>query len=346
MANSKKSKKERKFAKITIDIDGVTYKKSIAYYTLDDFAKKKEKAIEKIKRQAMKTFEQVADEWEEYHAKSIQVYTQMCYQAPVKDLKRAFGDKILKDITSMDFQKFLEKMALQGYAKQTIQLRKITMKQIFDYAILQGYVSNNPIPVCKTPKNTPVSKRTLPSDEDISRIKAHPNSMWGLYCNLLIYTGLRREEALALTYEDIDFDSEVIHITKALIFENGKSYIRDSLKSSAGRRTVPLLAPLKSILDKTKAGYIFTVKDNKPLVKYEFDSGINKFKAEIGLSCTSHQLRHYFATLCFDAELDEKDVQDIMGHSKISLTKEIYTHIREERRITTANKLNNFLEST
>lgn len=336
--------KKRKYSKVTVVIDGVTYRRTVAYYTLDEFAEKKAKVIAELQRLALKTFSAVADEWEEYHSQSIQTYTQVCYQAPLKDLKNEFGDCILKEITSMSFQLFLERMAAQSYAKQTIRLRKIVMKQVFDFAILQGYVDFNPVSVCKIPKKATSGKRSLPTDDDINIIKNHTDDMWGLYCNLLMYTGLRREEALALTYEDIDFENEVIHITKSLIFENGKSYIRDSLKSAAGRRTVPLLKPLKNILDKDGTGYLFTVKDGKPLVKWEFDKGFSKFREESGLSCTSHQLRHYFATLCFDANLDEKDVQDIMGHSKISLTKEVYTHIREERRSKTARQLNSYLK--
>lgn len=335
--------KKRKYSKVSIEIDGVTYRRTVAYYTLDEFAEKKAKVIAEFQRQALKTFSTVADEWEEYHTQSIQTYTQICYQAPLKDLKAEFGDCILKEITAINFQLFLERMAAQSFAKQTIRLRKIVMKQIFDYAMLQGYVNYNPVAVCKIPKKAVSGKRTLPSDEDINIIKKHLDGMWGLYCNLLMYTGLRREEALALTYEDIDFKNEIIHINKSLIFENGKSYVRDSMKSAAGKRTVPLLKPLKNILDKEGSGYLFTLKDNKPLVKWEFDKGFSKFREETGLRCTSHQLRHYFATLCFDANLDEKDVQDIMGHSKISLTKEVYTHIREERRTKTANRLNSFL---
>ena len=335
--------KKRKYSKVTVEIDGVTYRRTVAYYTPDEFAEKKAKVIAEFQRQAQKTFSVVADEWEEYHGQSIQTYTQVCYQAPLKDLKNEFGDCILKEITSMNFQLFLERMAARSYAKQTIRLRKIVMKQVFDYAILQGYVNFNPISVCKVPKKASSGKRTLPSDEDISIIKENLDGMWGLYCNLLLYTGLRREEALALTYEDIDFKNDMIHVTKSLIFENGKSYVRDSMKSAAGKRTVPLLKPLKNILDKEESGYLFTLKDNNPLVKWEFDKGFSKFREETGLKCTSHQLRHYVATLCFDVNLDEKDVQDIMGHSKISLTKEVYTHIREERRTKTANRLNSFL---
>lgn len=336
--------KKRKYSKVTVQIDGITYRRTIAYYTLDEYAEKKAKVIAEFQRQAQKNFAEVADEWEEYHENSIQTYTRVCYQAPLKDLKNEFGDYILKEITAINFQLFLERMASQNYAKQTIRLRKIVMKQVFDYAILKGYVTFNPVTVCKIPKKATSGKRTLPSEEDINIIKDHLDSMWGIYCNLLLYTGLRREEALALTYEDIDFDNDVICVSKSLIFENGKSYIRNSLKSAAGRRTVPLLKPLKNILDKNGSGYLFTVKNGEPLVKWEFDRGFAKFRDETGLTCTSHQLRHYFATLCFDADLDEKDVQDIMGHSKISLTKEVYTHIREDRREKTAKKLNSFLD--
>ena len=338
------SKKKRQFTKISVEIDGVTYRRTVAFYDRNDFADKKQKVIEDIKRQALKKFKDVADEWEEYHEQSIQVYTRDCYRSPLKDLKNEFGDYIMKDITSLDFQRFLERKAAQGYARQTINLRKIVMKMIFDYAIFKEYISHNPITVCKVPKKAPKNGRQLPSDDDIKIIKEQLDSLWGLYCNLLLYTGMRREEALALTYEDIDFKSNMIYVSKALIFENGKSYIRNSLKSDAGRRCIPLLAPLKNILDPNGNGYLFTLKDDKPLLKHEFDTGFNKFRKEVGISCTSHQLRHYFATLCFDAELDEKDVQDIMGHSKISLTKEVYTHIREERKAKTAKKLNDFLK--
>ena len=335
--------KKRKYSKVTVNIDGVTHYKTIAYYTLDEFADKKAKLVEELQKKAQKTFSDVSAEWEEYHYQTIQTYTQVCYKAPLKDLQNEFGGFIFKEITSINFQLFLERMAAQNYAKQTIRLRKIVMKQIFDYAMLKGYVTFNPITVCKIPKKAPTGKRTLPSDEDINIIKNNLDGMWGLYCNLLLYTGLRREEALALTYEDIDFKNDVIQISKALIFENGKSYIRDSLKSEAGKRTIPLLKPLKNVLDKNGSGYLFSIRKGEPLVKWEFDKGFKAFREKTKLSCTSHQLRHYFATLCFDAELDEKDVQDIMGHSKISLTKEVYTHIREERREKTTKKLNHFL---
>lgn len=55
------------------------------------------------------------------------------------------------------------------------------------------------------------------------------------------------------------------------------------------------------------------------------------------------QLRHVYAILCFNADLSEKDTQYMMGHAKIETTKNIYTHIRENRRKVSADKLNEYL---
>lgn len=339
-------KRERKFAKVSVEIDGKTYRRSVSYYTLPEFTEKKKKAEEALYREHTKKFKDIADAWQTEHDKDIQTYTQSCYKAPLKDLKDEFGDLLLSDITSIMFQAFLEKMASQGYAKQTINLRKIVMKQIFDYALFNGIVNYNPITVCKPPKKACTNTRELPSDKDIETIKSNFSTLFGLYCNLLMYTGLRREEALALNYEDIDFERNTVHISKAVIFENNRPIIRDSLKSKSGERNVPLLDPLKDIFIRQNlahnTGLIFSF-NGKPLRKGDFDKGFNEYRKQTGITCTSHQLRHYFATLCFDADLDEKDVQDIMGHSKISLTKDIYTHIRKQRKEKSTQKLNNFI---
>lgn len=69
----------------------------------------------------------------------------------------------------------------------------------------------------------------------------------------------------------------------------------------------------------------------------------SRYKKETQVNLSPHQLRHAFATICFDAGLAPKDASKILGHSKIELTLDVYTHIRESRTKETANKLNNFL---
>lgn len=63
------------------------------------------------------------------------------------------------------------------------------------------------------------------------------------------------------------------------------------------------------------------------------------------VTLTPHQLRHAFATICFDADLSAKDAAQLLGHSKVELTMDVYTHIRQSRVQRTAEQLNAFVSS-
>jgi integrase len=291
------------------------------------------------------TFGTVADKWNEHHEKEIAYYTYDCYQAPLKNLKEEFTNTLIEDIKPIDMQRFINEFALLGYAKQTIKLRKIVASLIFDYAILQGYISSNPASVVKIPKNAPTSTRKLPSNKDIEIVKKSVSEPFGLYAYLLYYTGCRREEALALKYEDIDFCNDLISINKVLIFKYGKPVIESRAKSKNGVRFIPLLANLKKQLSKSKSGYIFANENNELLTESQFNIEWRRYKKATGLECTSHQLRHGFATLCYDAGLEDKDASQIFGHSRVELMKDIYVHITETRQEESARKLNEYIKN-
>lgn len=335
MARQKKRKQQR----IKVEIDGKIVTKAINYYTLAEYEEKKKKIIEEAKNASRRTFQSVAETWQSEHDEQVQTYTANCYVAPVKDCIARFGPYLLHEITPPMIQQFLDEMHRQQYAKQTINLRKIVMGQIYDYAIFHGWAQSNPATICKVPKTAKKTGRELPLDEDVAAIKSHTDGIFGLYCNLLLYTGLRREEALALRYEDIDFKKNLIRINKVLVFDGNNGTIRNGTKSQAGNRTVPLLAPMKKLLDKKGKGPLFYV-DGEPIKKSRFDKGMAKYRNDTGITATSHQLRHYFCTLCYEANLDEKDLAGIMGHSKVSLSKDIYAHIRAQRKQESAEKLN------
>ena len=76
------------------------------------------------------------------------------------------------------------------------------------------------------------------------------------------------------------------------------------------------------------------------MTKSQFDDAYNDYRAATGIKSTGHQFRHAFATLCFDAGLDEKDMADIVGHADAETTKRIYVHIKEQRRKSFTDKLN------
>ena len=326
--------------------DGSTKSKDIYAHSEEELLFKIRKAHaeaeEAIERALNPTFEMVADEWAEVHEAEVGYYTMNGYRAPVKNLKEEFGNKLIKEITSMDIQRFINELGKKGYAKHTISLRKIVASLIFDYAILKDLVKTNPVTVVKIPKNAVVNKRELPDDKDIEKVKQSVGATFGLFAYLILYTGCRRGEALALTYEDIDFKNDTIDINKVVVFENGKPKVYNRAKSRDGVRTIPLLTPLKNVLSQKKKGYIFN--DNSLLLTLsQFNMFWSRYKKETQVNLSPHQLRHAFATICFDAGLAPKDASKILGHSKIELTLDVYTHIRESRTKETANKLNNFL---
>ncbi len=301
-------------------------------------------AEEKIERALNPTFGIIADNWLEGHEAEVSHYTIEGYKAPVKSLKEEFENRLIKEITPLDLQRFLNELGKKGYAKHTIALRKIVASQIFDYAILKDLIKINPATTVKLPKNAPTKKRELPDDKDIEIVRQSIDTEFGLFAYLILYTGCRRGEALALTYDDIDFENNTIDINKVVVFEYGKPKIYNRAKSKDGIRTIPLLVPLKNVLNNKGTGYIFN-DNNQPLTLSQFNMLWRKYKKATGINLSPHQLRHAFATICFDAGLTAKDASKILGHSKIELTLDVYTHIKQSRTQETAQKLNNYLNN-
>lgn len=104
-----------------------------------------------------------------------------------------------------------------------------------------------------------------------------------------------------------------------------------------------MLAPLaKALKGKAKKGYIFNY-NNELLHNKRASTLWNNYCKSIGIEhITPHQLRHAYATRLYELNIDEKSAQEIMGHADISTTRNIYTHISELKRKTTAEQLNNF----
>lgn len=336
--------------KITIqEPDGTTKRKTIYAKTEKELKEKIRKAEKEAEDNLYKTlhplFNDVADEWNEVHESEISHYTYSCYQAPLNDLKSEFENMQITDITSQDIQQLINSMHKKGFAKHTLALRKIVATQIFDYAIIEKKgVKFNPANAVKIPRSAPTKNIDIPSDKEINIVKQSVDAPFGLFAYLVLYTGCRRGEALALKWDDIDFENNLIHINKVVVFKYGKPEIKHRAKSKDGIRSVPLLAPLKNVLKKGK-GFIFNINGN-PLTLSQFNSKWNKYIRATGLTLSPHQLRHAFATICFDAGIEAKDASEILGHSKIQLTLDVYTHIRKSRKKETFDKLNNYLTET
>ena len=289
------------------------------------------------------TFEAAADAWEKKHWDRIGAKTAETYKAPLQRVKDQFAGMEAEEVTAQDIQAFLADLGKQSFSRRSVQMHRDILNMIFNNAIIESGLRFNPCSAVTLPRNLPAKKRELPKDDAIEAVKAGGDKTFGLFALICLYAGLRRGEVLALQYEDIDRKAGLIHVTKAVEYIGNNAHIKPP-KSAAGVRDVPLLAPLAAAISEKGNGLIFPrPEDGKPLTKTQYRKRWIKYCDEIGYEITAHQLRHGYATILYEAGIQDKDAQELLGHSSIAVTRDVYTHIRQQQKDATAKKLNKFL---
>lgn len=291
------------------------------------------------------TFEAAADAWEEKHWDRIGAKTAETYTAPLRRVKDQFAGEALAEVTAQSIQAFLAELGRKGFSRRSVQMHRDILNMIFNDAILSGQLTFNPVSAVSMPRNLPTKKRELPTDDAIAAVKAGKDAPFGLFALICLYSGMRRGEVLALTYEDIDRKNKTIRVTKAVEYIGNNPHIK-SPKTEAGYRTVPLLDPLAAVLPQDGTGLIFQREGGKPLTKTQYRKRWVAYCKAIGFEITAHQLRHGYATLLYEAGIPDKDAQELLGHSSIAVTRDVYTHIRSSRKRDTADRLNQFVMQT
>lgn len=285
-----------------------------------------------------RTFREVAEEWHDEHWPTLAPNTLRGYNPAYKRALDEFGSEYVSQIKPRDIKKFITDFSKGDRSRKVVVTQLGILSMVFSHAVEEGDIDFSPCDHISPPKNLKKTHREAASKEDEERIKASA-SIW-LFPTLVLYTGLRKGEALALTYDDIDRDEKVIHVTKSVYHENNKPAIKRP-KTEAGTRTVPILKPLEGLLPKRGKGYLFSEDGGKtPLTEMQYQRRWREYAKETGITCTAHQLRHSFATMLFECGIEVKDAQDLLGHSTAAMTQDIYTHLRNSRRQTTAEKLN------
>ena len=284
-------------------------------------------------------FKAVAEEWEKEHFPTLAPNSLRNYRPAYKRAVKEFGEISIKSIKPQDIKGFILDFANKGIAKKTANTQLLILNQICSYAVVNGDLDNNPCAYISVPKTLSKERREAASPEDEKRVK-ESSDIW-LLPYLILYTGLRKGEALALQGRDINKKERTIPITKSVYHVDNKPYIKRP-KTEAGNRIVPILDPLiDKIPNIPDDCYLFSLDGGKtPLTEWEYNKLWKEFSRKTGITATAHQLRHSYATMLFECGIDVKDAQDLLGHSTAAMTQDIYTHLRDSRRKDTAAKLN------
>lgn len=302
-----------------------------------------------------RAFKTVADEWEREHERDVSESTRRVYSYAVKRLKEAFPGAV-GDVEPVDVKNYIRRFEAQGRSGNSVGIELAVCRMIFAHAVLRGDIRVNPAAEVKRSRGLPCKKREALTEGQEEAVKAAglaKTARWWLFGYLLLYTGCRRGEALALTYQDIDRKAGVIHITKKVSYATGKPVLEDHLKSENGRRDIPLLAPLAAALPKNRIGLLFPGDNGGYMRPHEITREWRHYCRDVGLNevqqgangetvetfpITPHCFRHSFATICYEAGLDPRQAANILGDTP-EVVEAVYTHLRQGRRETAAEKL-------
>lgn len=271
------------------------------------------------------------------------------------------------ELKAADFQRVLNTLADWHDGKPplshyTLSNLRSSAKAVYDLAIPE-VVLYNPLIKTTTPAGTPPEPREPISEEQQRWIRETPHAAQRA-AMLLLYSGLRRGEATALTWADVDLKDATIAVSKGYDFPDKKS---KNPKTPAGVRVVSIPKILVDYLKTQKDGCMYVLHSSKGErmteqgwkrmwesymrdlnVKYGYDGQQNKNRPG-GLpmaieTFTPHQLRHTFCTLMYFAGVDVLTARDQMGHKDISVTLGIYTALDKKFKKKKINRLDAYLK--
>ena len=281
-------------------------------------------------------FSESAQAWQDAHASTIEDKTMQSYRPHVKRATAHFEGQYIKDITPDEVQAFIDSLARMRFARDTIHRALNVISMIFDFEIVQpdASIRFNTCVVVKLQKNLPKKRREPPTEEQI--VKVTPDSEMGLFAYFLLFTGLRRGELLALKWEDIDFRKKVIHIRKGATYaSNQKGYI------FGGDQPLTATQFRKKWISWCRSAGLAEAQVTEHIGKNGHKYTHTKWLPTV----TPHQFRHEYASLLEDAKISEFAAKNQLGHSSITVTKDVYTHIREKKANNgVAAKLNKYIK--
>ena len=233
----------------------------------------------------------------------------------------------------------------EGFSARRIRVIRAVLHTAIDEAFKWGRLARNVVDLVKAPRAVRFQPTVLNEKQAQAFLKSAGKNRLGAVFSVALAIGLRLGEALGLRWEDVDLEKGTLTVQQALQRVEGKLVFVEP-KSEKSRRTVPLPKVAVDVLkrhrtrqkkDRLKAGgnwqgsdLVFTSTVGSPLdernVRRAFKEVLNSAKPKLP-KMRIHDLRHTCATLLLAQGVHPKTVQEILGHSQISLTMDTYSTV-------------------
>lgn len=285
--------------------------------------------------------------------------TKAGYKTVVNVLKAdPFGKRTIASIKTSDAKKWLIEMQDKGRSYSSLSSIRGVVRPAFAMAVEDDFLHKNPFDfeLASVLINNSVKRDALTAKQErnfLNFIK-EDDYFSRFYDGILILfkTGLRISELCGLTIRDIELKERTINVYKQLQYTGVKKAYIEKTKTNAGTRVLPMTEEVydafKRVISNRKkpkveqmidgvSGFLFLDKKGKPMVAYHWEKAFqhsvqkyNKiYKVELP-TITPHIARHTYCTNMAKSGISVKTLQYLMGHSDISVTMNVYTHLKLE----------------
>jgi integrase len=297
--------------------------------------------------------------WLEEHSKFTKESTFARYKSKTNQILKQFSGQKITQIHRIDIQRYINELA-DSYSLSTVSKSKIILKQIFDYACKNDFLSKNPCSYIKIPacKIKPKPKAYMEKEElfkFLNYAKCNCDSIFFTIFMTLAYTGMRCGELSALRWSDVDFKEKIISITHTLYYTNKNQYKLTLPKTRRSMRKISISDELVEELKRhqyqqklfrilnantySDKNFVFADKNGIPLFNYAIYNKCKSISQKLGLNnIHPHSFRHTHTSLLAEARVSLEVIQERLGHSNDSITKEIYLHITQNLKSEAAEK--------
>ena len=284
-------------------------------------------------------FDEWADLWFESHKDNIMPTTQENYQYTLRILKATFPHKKIRDIKPFDIEMMLKKLRRDGRSTSCLTQCRGMMYQIMNKAEANDLIRKNPVRFAEKMRyREPVKRKDAFTAEEVSILMERlPENRIGLSIRLMLGTGMRTQELLALEPRHIAPDGSHIRIEQAINMQKGTAVV-GLPKSRDSYRTIPVPQSLRwcaVALRQTEKKFVWEErKKDNPCNPSHFRDQFRKALEAIPEvpTLTPHSCRHTYVSQMQALGVDLSTIQSIVGHADVDMTQH-YLHVQESIRL-------------
>jgi integrase len=200
------------------------------------------------KKNAGPIFDEVADVYEDV-VRNMPYGTQKSYLPAIRRARKQFGRRRIKGIEPYEVSDYLK--SISSMARTTVLNQKTVLNGVFQTWVdsPKWHGNRNTAKATTAPHGLRKGKRPPPTDEQIKTVKDHYLDPDALPAVVYLCTGERKGEACGIQLKDVDFDENVIYITKHILHVGNSPHVLEGAKTEAGVRKIPLLQMLREALE-------------------------------------------------------------------------------------------------